>query len=76
MLGPQQVLFEIACAPLLAVIQPTNPSSLTLAVMAIIFGTSFHLLVRPGYGQRPLLRTAIRIEPQEEGSLIRPRRVA
>ena len=75
MLGPL-LFFPNAVAPLLAAIQPTNPSSFTLAVLAIIFGTSFHLLIRPGYGERPPLRKTLLRESRENEGLIRPRRVA
>ena len=76
MLGPQLFLFEIALAPLLAAIQPTNPSSLTLALMAAIFGTTFLLLVRPGHRQRTRHQSAAKAKTQEKTDLIRPRHVA
>lgn len=76
MIGPQLFLFQIALAPLLAAIQTTNPSSFTLAVMAVIFGTSFNLLARPGYQKRPRHLPTTASKAQETDGLIRPRRVA
>ena len=76
MLGTQLFLFDIALAPLLAAIQPTNPSSLTLSLMAVIFGTSFLLLTRPGHEQRTRRLPTTSAKTQETEGLIRPRRVA
>ena len=76
MLGLQHIWFKIAIAPLVAAIQPTNPSSLTLAILAVLFATSFQLFLRPGHQNRPRHVPTISIKPRSEDAPIRPRRVA
>lgn len=76
MLGIQLIWFKIAIAPLVAKIQPINPSSLALAVMAVLCVACLQLIFRPGHQNRPRHVQETSIEPQAESIPIRPRRVA
>ena len=70
----QQHLWMESAATLAETAIPTNPSSLTLALIGVVFFVSYFHLARPGHQQ---LRRKLRIDsaqPTVTGPQIKPRR--
>ena len=59
---------------LAAVAEPSNPSSLVLALVGIVSVVGYQLVFRPGREQQDATHSSTAAEPPVKPTLVRPRR--